>query len=307
MPDLPQNILDFAAPFFIALIILEMFLGRRNGSVVYDAKDTATSLIMGLGSTIFPALFGVIVVGSSLYLYENFRLFDLGSGWLTLIVAFIMTDFFYYWIHRFGHRIRWFWASHVIHHSSQHYNLSTALRQTWTGPISMGFVVYMPLYLLGFHPFIVFFMHALNLIYQFWFHTEAIDKCPNWFEAIMNTPSHHRVHHSTNPEYLDANYAGVFIVWDKLFGTFVPEDKSNPCRYGLVSNLGTFNPIRVALHEWVAIFKDWRHAKNLKEVMLYALAPPGWTPDGSRMTSDMIKAEWREKQLAIANEKKEEA
>src|SRR3546814_77230 len=133
-----------------------------------------------------------------------------------------------YVFHRAAHRVRWFWASHVIHHSSQHYNLSTALRQTWTGFFSLTFLFRLPLFLIGFPPAMVFFCAGLNLIYQFWIHTEAIGRMPRWFEAVMNTPSHHRVHHGVNPRYLDANYAGVFIIWDKMFGSFVPERDDDP-------------------------------------------------------------------------------
>ncbi len=138
----------------------------------------------------------------------------------------MIDDLAYYVFHRSAHRVRWFWASHVIHHSSQHYNLSTALRQTWTGFLSIAFIFRLPLFLIGFPPAMVFFVAGLNLIYQFWIHTEAIDRMPRWFEAVMNTPSHHRVHHATNARYLDRNYAGVFIVWDRMFGTFEPETEA---------------------------------------------------------------------------------
>ena len=184
------------------------------------------------------------------------------------------------------------WAAHVIHHSSQHYNLSTALRQTWTGFFALGFLFSWPMFLLGFPPEMVFFCSGLNLIYQFWIHTEAIGKMPRWFEAVMNTPSHHRVHHATNPRYLDANYAGVFIIWDKMFGTFEPERDDVKIHYGLVRNLGTFNVIWAAFHEWAGIAKDvwsapWKHKLG------YMWREPGWTHDGSRDTSATIRAKWQ--------------
>ena len=162
------------------------------------------------------------------------------------------------------------------HHSSQHYNLTTALRQTWTYTFTFMMVVRAPLILLGFHPAMVLFVGGLNLIYQFWIHTEAIGKLPRWIEAVMNTPSHHRVHHGRNARYLDCNYAGVFIIWDRMFGTFVPELEDERVDYGLVHNLGTFNPLRVAFHEWVGIFKDMTQSGlTLRERILYAVAPPG--------------------------------
>ena len=287
---------EIAVPLFVAFIFFELFYGWRNGRIKYEGKDALTSLLMGLGSTIAGLVSAGFILAGAYWVWGNFRLFDIGSSLTVFAAAFVLEDLAYYWIHRCGHRIRWMWAAHVIHHSSQHYNLSTALRQTWTGALTPGFLFRWPLFLLGFEPLIVFFCAGLNLIYQFWFHTEAIRKCPRWFEAIFNTPSHHRVHHAKNPKYLDANYAGVFIIWDKMFGTFVPEDPDEACNYGLVQDLDTFNPLRVATHEWVAIGKDMWSAKGLKNTGMFLLAPPGWTPDGSRKTSDMLRAEWLARQ-----------
>jgi sterol desaturase/sphingolipid hydroxylase (fatty acid hydroxylase superfamily) len=187
------------------------------------------------------------------------------------------------------------WAAHVNHHSSQHYNLSTALRQTWTGTLAINFLFRLPLVVIGFHPGMIAICAGFNLIYQFWFHTEAIDKCPRWFEAVMNTPSHHRVHHATNPVYLDRNYAGVFIVWDKLFGTFQPEVEGEQIRYGIVKQLGSFNLLWVSFHEWIGIARDvWSAPWGAK--LGYIWRPPGWTHDGSRDTSDMIRQRWLDRQ-----------
>jgi sterol desaturase/sphingolipid hydroxylase (fatty acid hydroxylase superfamily) len=183
--------------------------------------------------------------------------------------------------------VRWFWASHVIHHSSQHYNLSTALRQTWTGFFSLSFLFRCPLFLLGFHPGLVFFCGGLNLIYQFFIHTEAVGRLPRWVEAVMNTPSHHRVHHGTNPAYLDRNYAGVFIIWDRLFGSFVAEDAAEPARYGIVRNLASFNPLWVATHEWVGIARDLLAARSVQAAWMALAGPPGWK---SGETSEVIRA-----------------
>ncbi|TNE62045.1 MAG: sterol desaturase family protein [Alphaproteobacteria bacterium] len=295
--DLPKPT-ELAVPAFVLLCFAEMFYGWKSGRARYEGKDTFTSLVMGLGSTISGALTASLFLVASYWVWDNFRLFNLGAAPWVFVLAFVLDDLAYYWIHRFGHRMRWMWAAHVIHHSSQHYNLSTALRQTWTGQFTPGFFFKLPLFIMGIEPAIVVFVAGINLIYQFWIHTEAIGRMPRWFEAVMNTPSHHRVHHATNPKYLDANYAGVFIIWDKLFGTYVPEDDAEPCRYGLVRDLGTFNPLRVAFHEWVGIFRDVWGARTWRDRALFLLAPPGWTPDGSRKTSDMIKAEWRARQQA---------
>lgn len=302
MLDLPAPT-QLAVPAFVLLVLAEMIYGWKTGRARFEGKDTMTSLIMGLGSTISGALTATFAIGLAYWVWANFAFFDLGTAWWVFVLAFILDDLAYYWVHRMGHRMRWMWAAHVIHHSSQHYNLSTALRQTWTGFFTPGILFKMPIFLLGIEPAIVFFCAGLNLIYQFWIHTEAIDKMPRWFEYWFNTPSHHRVHHANNPRYLDANYAGVFMVWDRMFGSFIPEEKAEPCRYGLVTDLGTFNPLRVAVHEWVGIFKDVTRAKTMKDKVLFLLAPPGWTPDGSRMTSDMIREAWRARTTGQNTEK----
>jgi sterol desaturase/sphingolipid hydroxylase (fatty acid hydroxylase superfamily) len=221
--ELPDPVV-YAVPAFILLLIVEVIVALRADRSRYEARDTLTSLMLGTGSQVAGALVGAAVVGMAVWVHQ-FRLFDIGiafeTWWWAWVLCFILDDLAYYVFHRSAHRVRWFWASHVIHHSSQHYNLSTALRQTWTGFFSLGFIFRLPLFLIGFPPAMVFFCAGLNLIYQFWIHTEAIKRMPRWFEAVMNTPSHHRVHHGVNPRYLDANYAGVFIVWDKMFGSFV--------------------------------------------------------------------------------------
>ncbi len=289
------NPVTYAIPAFIFLIIAEMVFGRLTGKVRFEPKDTATSLAMGLGSQVAGLVAGSIGYGIGLFIWHHARLFDIGFTWWAMVVAFILNDLAYYVFHRASHRVRWFWAAHIIHHSSQHYNLSTALRQTWTGLPALTFIFSLPLFVLGFHPLLIAFVAGLNLIYQFWIHTEAIKRLPRWFEAIFNTPSHHRVHHATNPRYLDANYAGTLIIWDKMFGTFVPEDDAEPCRYGIVHQLGSFNPFKVASHEWIAIAKDMVKARSSREFFLYLFGPPGWSHDGSRHTSRDLKQSWEKK------------
>ena len=209
-------------PGFVLLVLVEIVVARIRDRTRYEPNDTLTSLALGLGSTIAGILTGGLFLAIALWFYQ-YRLFDIGYTWWAFVLAFVLDDLGYYWIHRAGHRIRWAWAAHVVHHSSQHYNLSTALRQTWTGFFGLTFIIKLPLFLVGFPPAMLAFVGGINLIYQFWIHTEVIGRMPRWFEAVMNTPSHHRVHHATNPRYLDMNYAGVFIVWDKMFGTFTPE------------------------------------------------------------------------------------
>ena len=295
MPNLPDPIL-WAIPAFILLVIAEMIYGRMTGNTRFEPRDTAASLVMGLGNTVSGVLLGGIVLAWLLFV-EQFALFDIGWAWYWFALAFVLDDFVYYWSHRWAHTVRWWWADHVVHHSSQHYNLSTALRQPWLNPLTLKFIFLGSwLVLVGFPPAMIAFVGALNLIYQFWIHTEAVGKMWAPIEAVMNTPSHHRVHHATNPRYLDRNYAGVFIVWDRMFGTFEPETDEEEIRYGIVRNLGTHNPLTICLHEWWGILKDIRSARSPRDVLGYWLGPPGWSPDGSRDTSAMLKARWLEEQ-----------
>lgn len=290
MPEL-FNPITFAVPVFILLILLEMVWAKRHAPQAYEPKDTLTSLALGTGSQGAGVLTAGLVLGGLAWLYE-YRLFDIGWAWWAWIACFVFDDFLYYVFHRSAHRVRWFWASHVNHHSSQHYNLSTALRQTWTGFIALSFIFRLPLALIGFHPGMILFCGGINLIYQFWIHTEAIGRMPRWFEAVMNTPSHHRVHHATNPRYLDSNYAGVFIIWDKMFGSFIPETDEERIRYGVVKQLGTFNLLHNVFHEWIGIAKDvWSAPWGAK--LGYIWRPPGWSHDGSRDTSETIRARWQ--------------
>lgn len=287
------NPVDYAVPVFVALVLLEMLWAWKKRPDAYEPRDTLVSLLFGLGSTVAGLATGGLVLALSLWLYP-YRLFDIGWQWWIWALCFLLDDLAYYWFHRSAHRVRWFWASHVNHHSSQHYNLSTALRQTWTGFFAVSFVFRLPLVLVGFHPAMLAICAGFNLIYQFWIHTEAIGRMPRWFEAVMNTPSHHRVHHATNPRYLDRNYAGVFIVWDKLFGTFEPETEEEPIRYGIVRQLGSFNLLWAVFHEWIGMAQDiWRAPWRYK--LSYLLREPGWSHDGSRDTSDMIRARWRKR------------
>ncbi|MCP4820846.1 MAG: sterol desaturase family protein [Shimia sp.] len=284
------DVVQLAVPFFIVAILVELaWIAIKGRGGRYETRDAVTSLIMGAGNVASGILLGFIAYGFFMVLWEITPL-DLGTSWLIVAICFVLDDLRYYWVHRFGHRIRWVWASHVNHHSSQHYNLTTALRQTWTGTFTFMMVVRAPLILLGFHPAMVLFCGGINLIYQFWIHTEAIGKLPRWVETVMNTPSHHRAHHGRNARYLDCNYAGVFIIWDKIFGTFVPEQESDKVDYGLVHNLGSFNPVRVAFHEWIGIYKDvTQRGLTMQERFMYAVAPPGWSHDGSRKSSEELK------------------
>lgn len=291
VPELP-NLIYYAIPFFIITIIIEIIADAYEKANAYHAKDSITSLSMGLGSVIL-GIFGKVLTLSAFFLvYENVRLFTVPFVWWAWLLILVIEDFIYYCYHRASHESRFFWASHITHHSSQKYNLSTALRQTWPGAFT-SFVFWLPLAFLGFHPVMILAQMSISLIYQYWIHTEFIDKMPKWFEAIFNTPSHHRVHHATNPQYLDRNHAGIFIIWDKWFGTFIPETEKPV--YGLVKNISSFNPLYVAFHEWVALFKDALFSKTtIVNRLKYFIMPPGWKHDGTGKLSDDIRKEWEQ-------------
>jgi sterol desaturase/sphingolipid hydroxylase (fatty acid hydroxylase superfamily) len=283
--------LPYAIPGFVTLIVVEMVWARRTGRTrAFELRDTAVSLGLGLGSVV-AGLMAAGTIAASLDLVQAASPWRIGWHWWAWIACFVADDLAYYWQHRAGHRVRWFWASHVNHHSSQHYNLSTALRQTWTGMLAFTFVFRLPMVAVGFEPGMVLTCAAFNLIYQFWIHTEAIGRLPNWFEAVFNTPSHHRVHHATNPRYLDRNFAGTFIVWDRMFGTFEAEVSGDSIRYGIVRQLGSFNLLHAAFHEWVAMLRDVARAPWWAK-LAYLWCEPGWSHDGSRETSEMIRRRW---------------
>lgn len=292
----PIDVVTYAVPFFVILVLAEMIWAARRAPEKYEPRDTLTSLALGLGSTVAGALTAGVVFAAAMWLYDH-RVLTVPNVWWAWIACFVLDDFNYYWAHRTGHRVRWFWASHVNHHSSQHYNLSTALRQTWTGFFALSFVFRIWPALLGFHPAMLVTVGGANLIYQFWIHTEAIGRMPRWFEAVFNTPSHHRVHHATNPLYLDRNYAGALIVWDRLFRTFQRERDDLPIRYGIVKQLGSFHLLHAAFHEWRGMLADFWHAP-LRHKLSYLVRAPGWSHDGSREGSDVIRARWLERQSA---------
>ena len=300
-PDALPDVSTFAAPLYLGFIIVEVLLlawsAARGGRVrgAYERQDAVTSTLMGLGNVAVPlVLTGGVYAAIYAFLVwlHGLAPVKIPLAWWSFALCFVLDDLRYYWSHRLSHEVRWFWANHVIHHSSQHYNLTTALRQPWFGFATGLFVLGVPLVLLGFHPGLIAFCGSLNLLYQFFIHTETVGRLPGPVEAVFNTPSHHRVHHGRNPRYLDANYGGVLIVWDRLFGTFVPEDEAEPVAYGLVSDIGTFNPLRVATHEYVAIARDaGGRGLTWRQRLAYALARPGWSHDGSRKTSVEIKRE----------------
>ncbi|MBT4996467.1 MAG: sterol desaturase family protein [Hellea sp.] len=283
----------FALPIFFIAILIEITAKKLlNARGTLNSVDDSVSIFMGLMSVVTNGAAAFITLGMLLWA-EQFKIFDLPLTLTVIIACFILDDLRYYLHHRIAHRCRWPWAMHIIHHSSRRYSLAVALRQGWTKHFTGTTVLKIPLVLVGFNPILVIFCGALNAVYQFFLHTETVHKLPKWFEAIFNTPSHHRVHHGKNPEYLDSNYAGTLIIWDKIFGTFVPENENAYPDYGLVKDFETFNPFKIFIHEYWSILKDvFGSKRSLKDRLLYIVAPPGWSHDNSRKTSKDIKREY---------------
>lgn len=261
------------APVFLALIIWEALYWRRRQPENYSLKDVASNAVLALMHQASDAIAWTVVIGL-FYLVYQYRVFDLppASVW-TIAALFVAQDFFYYWFHRASHRIRWMWASHVTHHSSERLNFSTAFRQSLTYPISGMWLFWLPLAWLGFDPTHIIAVVAINLAFQFFVHTQAVGKL-GWLEHVFNTPSHHRVHHARNPKYIDRNYAGVLIIWDKLFGTYVDEDPAVPCEYGIIGQIHSHNPITLTFHEWIAMFRDAARVGGLRGALGQLFCPP---------------------------------
>lgn len=285
------DLVAFAIPAFILLIFAEMQWARKYSPSSYHPHDLVISMLLGLTAFLAALVFADPVHNISSYVAE-FRLTQLSFALWVWLLCIFADDFLHYALHRASHHVRFLWASHVVHHSSQHFNLVVGLRQSASIVFLSALIFRLPLVMLGFSLEMVATVITGNQIYQFWTHSDAVRTSPRWFSYIFTTPVHHRIHHAANPEYLDRNYGGVFIFWDRMFGTFQSEQAGNPPRYGLVQQLGRFNLLICMLHEWSAILDDMWHAP-WRHKLAYFFAPPGWSHDGSRETSDDIKARWR--------------
>ena len=284
---LPPQMRDpvlLAIPFFLLLLTIEWAAARkledledRPATGGYHARDARTSISMGLVSIATMGAWKFLALLGYAALYTYVAPWHLpATQWYTWVIALVGVDLLFYVYHRAAHRVRLIWATHQAHHSSQYYNFATALRQKWNN--SGEIVMWLPLPLLGVPPWMVFFSFSINLIYQFWVHTERIGKLWRPVEFIFNTPSHHRVHHGMDQLYLDRNYGGILILWDRLFGTFQPE-VFRP-RYGLTKPVDTFNIWKLQTHEYAAIGRDVRAARGIRAKLGYVFGPPGWAPAG---------------------------
>lgn len=279
-----------AIPLFILLILIEIYLGWKDRNQHHELKDSSVNIASGL------VFFAISLLTKSLklllffFVYDNFRIFTIDyNNWISWVVLFFLDDFTFYWGHRIAHTVSFYWASHVVHHSSERFNFSTAVRKTWTYDVTGHFLFWIWLPVLGFNPLQLFAVKTLNFIYQYWIHTERIKKLPKWFEFIFNTPSHHRVHHGSDLKYLDKNHAGVLIIWDRIFGTFQAEEETP--KYGLTTNIKTHNLFNVEFHEWKNMLSRVFKSGGFLNGINYLIKPPGWSHDKSTLTTKELRAE----------------
>ena len=276
-----------AGPIFALIILTEVLISRRNRKDLYEFKDSAASFGTSIGVVLIGSVTKTLAFLVMFAIYQH-RIFDFDFGiWWYWVLLFFMEDFSFYWHHRLSHQIRVLWAAHMNHHSSQKLNYTVAIRQSWV-EICYKYVFWLWLPLLGFHPIHVLLFQACNAVFQFWPHTQLIRKV-GIIEWVFNTPSHHRVHHSSNPIYLDRNHAGILIIWDRMFGTFQKELDEEPCVYGITNNITTFNPLKFQALGYIDLWKDIARADSFKDKLNYLFKPPGWSHDGPDRTSDTIR------------------
>lgn len=274
-----------ATPVFLLFVAVEVLavhvLGHDDNVLGYSAKDTRTSMSMGTVALVVNGFYRLVMLFVFAALYELTPLKLDPRDWWTWVLMLLGQELVFYAYHRASHRVRLLWAGHQVHHSSEHYNFSTALRQKWTPYFQLPF--WSVLALAGIPPWMILTGLSIDLVYQFFVHTEKIGKLPRWFEFVFNTPSHHRVHHGSDAEYLDANYGGIFIIWDRIFRSFVPE--THRPTYGLTTNITTYNLLKVGFHEYGSILRDVRDTEKWRHKAGYVVGPPGWRPEHAVMPS----------------------
>ena len=265
-----------AIPMYFTLMAAELIYESVSKRRTYRLNDAITNINTGVLQQLTNTFIALFRIGIYIYIYESFALFRLEENWMTFILAMLLWDLCYYWEHRMAHRISLFWGGHVVHHQSEEYNLSVALRQTSTGFI-WGFPFFLPMALLGIAPMQFVLVGGLNLLYQFWIHTEHIKKLPRWVEYLFNTPSHHRVHHGRDPKYVDKNYGGILIIWDRLFGSFKAEEERP--HYGITKPLKSWNPVYANFAHYLDLWQQVRQSRSFGDSLKMLFKPPGWLPD----------------------------
>ena len=280
-------------PIFFILIGIELVVERLTHKELYRLPDAIANMSCGITSQLSGLFLKIFAIGIYQMLYENFAFFTLDNKtWWYWVALFLLVDLAYYWAHRMSHEINLFWGGHVVHHQSEDYNLSVALRQSslqviWT------FSFNLPLALLGFQTLDFALISSLNTLYQFWIHTETIGKL-GWFEYVFNTPSHHRVHHGRDPKYIDKNHAGALIIWDRMFGTFQPEEEKPT--YGITKPINSWNPVFANVSHYVEMGKDLQRIPTWTDKIRYLFKKPGWLPDylgGYRPAPEVDKLSYR--------------
>jgi sterol desaturase/sphingolipid hydroxylase (fatty acid hydroxylase superfamily) len=279
-----MDLIALAVPFFLLALLLELAVDRARGSGLYRANDAINSLSAGILSTTFGYVTKLLPLIAWGFVLENFALIDMPLEWFDAsphgialwITAALAWDFCYYWFHRFSHEISILWAAHAVHHQSEDYNLSTALRQTSTGFL-FGWIFYLPLFLIGFPMSVLITVNAVNLIYQFWVHTQVVKRM-GVLDRILVTPSNHRVHHAQNERYIDKNYGGMLILWDRLFGTFEDERVDEPVVYGVRKPLENWNPFWANLQVYDYLLFDARHTRRWSDKIGLWFRRTGWRP-----------------------------
>lgn len=268
------------SPLFLAFVLTEAWRFRRTG--IYAWRDSLASLsVGGLYLAVDVVVLALAVIPAMSWVYEH-RVATWAITPLSFVALYLGVEFCYYWFHRASHRIRWFWCAHVVHHGSEHMNFTTAMRQSVFYPFAGNWIFYLPMVWIGFEPRWVIFALSLNLAYQFFVHTQWVGKLPRWVEFIFNTPSHHRAHHGRNPRYIDRNYGGTLIVFDRLFGTFVEEDAvADPPDYGLVRPVRSYSPVTLNTHEWADMLRDMAAPGPWAQRLKHLWAPPEWQRPGS--------------------------
>ncbi len=285
-----DDLIYYFMPVFILALILEWSYSRHKHLKLFDHGDTKASLWMMVLVGFVDLVPKLLAIMGFFYLaalspFEQI----IERQWWAWLILFFLDDFIYYWFHRLNHQVRLMWAGHVSHHSAIKMNFATALRQG-VGERLHKYIFWMPLPLLGFDPLMILTVMSWNLFYQYWLHTEMAPTLPRWFEAIFNTPSHHRVHHASNIRYLDCNHGGVLIIWDRLFGSFSKEIPEDTPQYGLTHNITSLKPLYVATHEYQALIQDVKRAKRWRDKLLYVFMAPGWSHDGEDKRSKVLRA-----------------
>ncbi len=263
-----------AIPMYFILMALEMLVLRFQKHPGYRLNDAITNINCGVMSQVTGVFFKVLSIGIYTLIFENMAIFEIPKNIWSFLLLFFLYDFCYYWAHRMSHEVNLFWGGHVVHHSSEEYNLSVALRQSSTQTF-WTFFFYFPLAILGFDPVMLILASGLNLLYQFWIHTEVINKM-GFLELFMNTPSHHRVHHGRNPKYIDKNHGGTFIIFDKWFGTFQEEEETPT--YGITTPVKSWNPFWVNVAHYATMKEEIKQLKSLNDKLKYLFNKPGWLP-----------------------------